>query len=64
MSAEINLPVHVRAGDTEACWGSVRVPVVDGGLDVRTFRREMAALLRAAADCLDTPSDDEDGEAA
>ena len=62
MAADAKLPVHVRVGDTEACWGSVRVPVVDGRLDEGAFRREMAAFLRAAAECLEKSSVDEDRE--
>ncbi|MEV2249395.1 hypothetical protein AB0I94_02360 [Streptomyces sp. NPDC050147] len=62
MAAEIKLSVHVRAGDTEACWGSLRVPVADGRMDERAFRREMVGFLRAAADHLEKPSDEEDGE--
>jgi hypothetical protein len=56
MPAEAKLPVHVRAGDAEACWGSIRVPLVDGGMDEDAFRREMATFLRAAADHLESPA--------
>lgn len=61
MPAEIKLPVNVRAGDTEACWGSVRVRLTDGRVDERSFRREMASFLRAAADRLDKPTEDDEG---
>jgi hypothetical protein len=62
MSAEIELPVHVRVGETEACWGSVRIPVSDGCMDGRAFRREMAAFLRAAADHLEKSDVGQEGE--
>ncbi|GAB2731758.1 hypothetical protein ACFPZJ_07580 [Streptomyces bullii] len=57
MPAEIKLPVHVRAGDTEACWGSVTVSLTNGRVEESTFRREMAAFLRAAADHLEKPGE-------
>ncbi|MGW0550552.1 hypothetical protein [Streptomyces altiplanensis] len=62
MPATIKLPVLVRAGDTEACWGSIRVPLRDGRMDETAFRREMAGFLRAAADHLENPSEDDQEE--
>ncbi|MBP8532364.1 hypothetical protein [Streptomyces sp. MK37H] len=60
MAVDIQLPVHVRVGETEACWGSVTVPVIDGALDEATLRREMAGFLRAAADQLENPGNVEE----
>ncbi|MFB8772109.1 hypothetical protein [Streptomyces broussonetiae] len=60
MSAEIKLPVRVRVGETEACWGSVRVPVTDGRVDELAFRRELAAFLRETADALEDPTEDDE----
>lgn len=64
MAAEANLPVYVRVGDTEACWGSVTVPLLDGSLNESVFRRQMAEFLRAAAEHLERPRAEEDREEA
>ena len=58
MAAEIVLPVYVRVGGTEACWGSVTVPLTGGAVDETAFRREMTGFLRGAADCLENPTED------
>lgn len=67
MPAEITLPVHVRVGDhPEAHFGDLTVPltaaVVEGGLriGIAEYRTRMAAFLRAAADAIENPSEDDE----
>ncbi|MFH8792205.1 hypothetical protein [Streptomyces sp. NPDC017941] len=62
MPVEITLPVFVRVGTTEACWGTVRTTATDGTVDEVVLRRELADFLRSAADCLETPAADDDRE--
>jgi hypothetical protein len=63
MPAEIKLPVYVRVGETpEAHFGDVTVPVEGDKITVWTYRREMAAFLRAAADALESPTNGEEAD--
>ncbi|MFE9906421.1 hypothetical protein [Streptomyces achromogenes] len=60
MPTEITLPVHVRVGDHAAgCWGEVTIPVVGGRVSLRAARRTLADFLRAAADEIETPTEDD-----
>ncbi|MBL1100135.1 hypothetical protein [Streptomyces coffeae] len=61
MALEMKLPVQIRAGETEACWGSVTVKVTESGIDKAAFPREMALFLRAAADHLENPGENDEG---
>lgn len=61
MPAEIKLPVYVRVGEQdEAHFGEVTISVPEGEATVSAVRRELAAFLRAAADEMENPSQDEE----
>ncbi|MFD3574762.1 hypothetical protein [Streptomyces sp. NPDC058644] len=60
MPAEVNIPIHVRAGDTERCWGTVSVALVNGVLDETALRHNVAEFLRESADVLESPSEDDE----
>lgn len=67
MPAEITLPVHIRVGDhPETHVGDLVLPltatVAEGGLriGIEEYRTPMAAFLRAAADAIENPSEDDE----
>jgi hypothetical protein len=61
MAADFKLPVYVRVGDhPEAHFGDVTIGLTDGLLDEAAYRKEMAAFLRAAADAIENPSEDDE----
>ncbi|MEU9921882.1 hypothetical protein AB0H51_11395 [Streptomyces griseoluteus] len=60
MPAEIKLSVYLRVGQTpEAHFGDVTMPVRDGEVQVHVYRQHLAEFLRAAADAVENPTDDE-----
>ncbi|MET7933482.1 hypothetical protein [Streptomyces sp. NPDC005322] len=60
-STSLTLPVFMRVGDTEEFHlGDFTVDLVDGVGALRYGRPELAAMLRAAADEIENPS--ENGE--
>jgi hypothetical protein len=60
MAAEISMPVYVRVGDVEARWGELTVEATDGTVREQDTRRELAAFLRASADQVENPSEDDE----
>lgn len=62
MAAEITLPVHVRVGDTEGCWGEFSVEATDGVVRAGDVRRGLAAFLREVAAAIETPTEPDDEE--
>ncbi|MGX1116398.1 hypothetical protein RKD37_001761 [Streptomyces ambofaciens] len=60
MTAVINLPVYMRLGNTDECHiGDIDIDV-NGDDTLQWEPPEMAALLRAAADAIDNPSEDDE----
>jgi hypothetical protein len=58
MAAAINLPVYMRLGNTDECHiGDVEIDV-NGDGTLQWGRQEMAAMLRAAADEIENPSEE------
>lgn len=58
MAAEIEMPVVVRVGDTEAEWGSITFTAEDGPLTEAAIWRATASFLRDVANLMETRSKD------
>ncbi|MET7321513.1 hypothetical protein [Streptomyces sp. NPDC005549] len=59
-ATEISLPVYVRVGDTEELHlGDFTVDLANGTGALAYGRPQVAALLRAAADEVENPSEDD-----
>lgn len=63
VSTSLTLPVHMRVGNSEEFHlGDFTVDLMDGDGIARYGRPELAALLRAAADEVENPSADDEGD--
>lgn len=61
MAVVVNLPVHMRVGDGEEFHlGDFEVDV-NGDGTLRYGRQQLAEMLRAAADEIENPSEDDEG---
>ncbi|MEU6279742.1 hypothetical protein [Streptomyces sp. NPDC047028] len=60
MRAEITLPVHLRVGDYDGCFGDLTVGLEDGVVPLPGLRTQLAGFLRAAAEAIENPSQDDE----